>query len=461
MMALTERQPQLEKTKALRARAPLSRKAVAALCVTSFVAGLLLSGRVSLMSADASRDDGAKESVRASGCAGNKRKLGESHPKDLLNEVSRTHQAIQSLDKAVSTLEMELAVERARSGAAGAGTAVPSKPPQKAFVVIGINTAFSSRKRRDSLRETWVPRGSVHVHRPIPHAPPPPPAVADAPRRLRRGEAEEAGDGEGGRDPVRDRAQRRAGRRGAGPGAGRGGGRDPGLPAAGPRRGLPRAVLQDQDLLHHRRRHLGRRLLRQGRRRRPPQPRDAVEQAGEAQDAAEGVRRLHEVRACSLAKRSEVPRARVLEVRGRGQQVLPPRHRPDLRHLQGSCRLHLHQPADPAQVRERGRLARRVADRARGGARRRPEHVLRHASRLRVEEAGRERVRGVLRLVVQWRLQVGGQDAAHPQGLRRRRRGRLERRHMMIGLHSSHQNRRCLCGWIFTCLASNLGHYLA
>lgn len=73
MQALTERQPQLEKTKALRARAPLSRKAVAALCVTSFVAGLLLSGRVSLMSADASRDDGAKESVRASGCAGNKR----------------------------------------------------------------------------------------------------------------------------------------------------------------------------------------------------------------------------------------------------------------------------------------------------------------------------------------------------------------------------------------------------
>ncbi|EPS58558.1 hypothetical protein M569_16256, partial [Genlisea aurea] len=27
------------------------------------------------------------------------------------------------------------------------------------FIVIGINTAFSSRKRRDSLRETWVPRG--------------------------------------------------------------------------------------------------------------------------------------------------------------------------------------------------------------------------------------------------------------------------------------------------------------
>ncbi|CAO2167236.1 unnamed protein product [Urochloa humidicola] len=155
---MTERQPQLEKTKALRARAPLSRKAVVALCVASFVAGLLLSGRVSLMPASAV-DAGRDGSARVSGC-GNKRKLGENnHPKDLLNEVSRTHHAIQSLDKAVSTLEMELAVERARSVAAGGGTAVATKPPQKAFVVIGINTAFTSRKRRDSLRDTWVPRG--------------------------------------------------------------------------------------------------------------------------------------------------------------------------------------------------------------------------------------------------------------------------------------------------------------
>lgn len=30
---------------------------------------------------------------------------------------------------------------------------------KKAFVVIGINTAFSSRKRRDSVRETWMPKG--------------------------------------------------------------------------------------------------------------------------------------------------------------------------------------------------------------------------------------------------------------------------------------------------------------
>ncbi|KAF5957068.1 hypothetical protein HYC85_004293 [Camellia sinensis] len=32
-------------------------------------------------------------------------------------------------------------------------------PRKKAFIVIGINTAFSSRKRRDSIRQTWMPQG--------------------------------------------------------------------------------------------------------------------------------------------------------------------------------------------------------------------------------------------------------------------------------------------------------------
>ena len=34
---------------------------------------------------------------------------------------------------------------------------------QKAFVVIGINTAFSSKKRRDSIRETWLPKGTYEL----------------------------------------------------------------------------------------------------------------------------------------------------------------------------------------------------------------------------------------------------------------------------------------------------------
>ena len=63
-----------------------------------------------------------------------------------------------------------------------------------------------------------------------------------------------------------------------------------------------------------------------------------------------------------------------------------------------------------------------------------------------MEEASRERVRGVLRLVLQRRLQVGGQDAAHPQGLRRGRRGRLERRRVIRPAISSKPLFVCVCG---------------
>lgn len=32
---------------------------------------------------------------------------------------------------------------------------------RKYLMVVGINTAFSSRKRRDSVRATWMPQGSL------------------------------------------------------------------------------------------------------------------------------------------------------------------------------------------------------------------------------------------------------------------------------------------------------------
>jgi len=34
-----------------------------------------------------------------------------------------------------------------------------SSGKRKYLMVIGINTAFSSRKRRDSVRATWMPQG--------------------------------------------------------------------------------------------------------------------------------------------------------------------------------------------------------------------------------------------------------------------------------------------------------------
>ena len=33
------------------------------------------------------------------------------------------------------------------------------KEESRLFMVVGINTAFNSRKRRDSIRQTWMPRG--------------------------------------------------------------------------------------------------------------------------------------------------------------------------------------------------------------------------------------------------------------------------------------------------------------
>ncbi|CAL5417335.1 unnamed protein product [Camellia sinensis] len=85
---------------------------------------------------------------------------------NVMEEVFKTQKAIQALDKSISVLEMELAAARSSQemGRSNGSDAIstPSHeglPRKKAFVVIGINTAFSSRKRRDSVRRTWMPRG--------------------------------------------------------------------------------------------------------------------------------------------------------------------------------------------------------------------------------------------------------------------------------------------------------------
>ncbi|KAK7275712.1 hypothetical protein RIF29_16834 [Crotalaria pallida] len=88
--------------------------------------------------------------------------------KDVMDGVYKTHEAIRSLDKQVSMLQMELAAARSTretriSDGAGStegwGISAGEPPKKKVFMVIGINTAFSSRKRRDSVRDTWMPQG--------------------------------------------------------------------------------------------------------------------------------------------------------------------------------------------------------------------------------------------------------------------------------------------------------------
>ncbi|RWR92850.1 beta-1,3-galactosyltransferase 7 [Cinnamomum micranthum f. kanehirae] len=147
----------------------ISRKWILFLCISSFLLGMLFSNRIRAPTESnheiisCQRHD--QELQVVSDDCNTKEKLGQA--KDIMGEVSKTHEAIQSLDKTISTLQMELAATRSSQGMSGLDasprvSAVSSREGtlrKKAFVVIGINTAFSSRRRRDSVRETWMPQG--------------------------------------------------------------------------------------------------------------------------------------------------------------------------------------------------------------------------------------------------------------------------------------------------------------
>ncbi|XP_023536286.1 beta-1,3-galactosyltransferase 7-like isoform X2 [Cucurbita pepo subsp. pepo] len=87
--------------------------------------------------------------------------------RDVITAVYRTHEAIQSLDKKITMLNMDLVEAKNSPEMHSSDSYTPaiessgkgSQPKKKMLMVIGINTAFSSRRRRDSVRETWMPRG--------------------------------------------------------------------------------------------------------------------------------------------------------------------------------------------------------------------------------------------------------------------------------------------------------------
>ncbi|XP_041004291.1 probable beta-1,3-galactosyltransferase 8 [Juglans microcarpa x Juglans regia] len=149
----------------------VSGKTIFVLCLASFLAGSLFTSQIWTQQSQSNEAQipnmpnhiNRLEAITQLDCD-HKRKLVEGKSVDIIGEVTKTHQAIESLDKTISTLEMELAVARTSQS----GTALLQLPLekasnhslQKAFVVIGINTAFSSRKRRESVRETWMPRGA-------------------------------------------------------------------------------------------------------------------------------------------------------------------------------------------------------------------------------------------------------------------------------------------------------------
>ncbi|KAL8257134.1 hypothetical protein R6Q59_029174 [Mikania micrantha] len=143
---------------------PLPGKIILMLCMASFLAGSLFTRHTWPYSNDFRfKTHEPQMSLATPRDSDRKRKLVEENSRDIMTEVKKTHQAIQSLDKTISTLEMEL--EAARTSLNGVKllperVTVNKTSLQRAFVVIGINTAFSSKKRRDSIRETWMPTGS-------------------------------------------------------------------------------------------------------------------------------------------------------------------------------------------------------------------------------------------------------------------------------------------------------------
>ncbi|KAH7283443.1 hypothetical protein KP509_34G007700 [Ceratopteris richardii] len=87
---------------------------------------------------------------------------GSVQGKDLSSDVSSTNEAIRRLDRTSTFLATELAPTKASHVVSPAAVNPASEyvdGRQRAFIVVGINTAFSSRKRRDSVRETWMPQG--------------------------------------------------------------------------------------------------------------------------------------------------------------------------------------------------------------------------------------------------------------------------------------------------------------
>lgn len=154
-------------------RSSLSRKWTFLLCLGSFCAGMLFTNRMWAVPESkgitlTTPVEAERLKLISEGC--NPKTLLQKEvkrdSKDIFGEVFKTHNAIQTLDKTISNLEMELAAARAAQESILSGSPVSDdlKKPQSSgkrryLMVIGINTAFSSRKRRDSVRATWMPQG--------------------------------------------------------------------------------------------------------------------------------------------------------------------------------------------------------------------------------------------------------------------------------------------------------------
>ncbi|XP_039058974.1 beta-1,6-galactosyltransferase GALT31A-like isoform X2 [Hibiscus syriacus] len=138
-------------------------KWVSLFCFASFCSGVLVVNRFWDI-LDPIRTEGEASSEM-------KHRINEVHPmincnKDpsiqagnVLSRFLQTHDLIKALDKTISSLEMQLAAARAAKTDGEEGSPIGLNRRRKVFFVMGIITALNSRKRRDSIRKTWMPQG--------------------------------------------------------------------------------------------------------------------------------------------------------------------------------------------------------------------------------------------------------------------------------------------------------------
>ncbi|XP_009607565.1 beta-1,3-galactosyltransferase 7-like [Nicotiana tomentosiformis] len=145
-----------------RNRGKVSPNWIAILCIFSFALGMLFSNRVwtppesdgRIMFGRRHKQEIDLASV-SDDCD-----TKNSQKEDIVGEFNKAQVAIHSLDNSIAKIQSELpSIRRTEAVPSTSADSERNGTRKKAFMVIGINTAFSSRRRRDSIRETWMPQG--------------------------------------------------------------------------------------------------------------------------------------------------------------------------------------------------------------------------------------------------------------------------------------------------------------
>ncbi|KAH7569486.1 hypothetical protein ACOSP7_012899 [Xanthoceras sorbifolium] len=147
----------------------LSRNWALFLCVSSFCAGMFFTNRMWIQpeakaTGKTSTLEEQRTNFKSEDCD---QKIVEKHNfNNGLGDVSMDQHGIQEQDEGISDLKIKTSLTTDEHESVSHSLPIignmessESTLKRKYFMVIGINTAFSSRKRRDSVRSTWMPQG--------------------------------------------------------------------------------------------------------------------------------------------------------------------------------------------------------------------------------------------------------------------------------------------------------------